>query len=90
MGGFWDNLWMFNGNWIDEETACAVGSVPVISPTEFKRLDTYFFPSEISDEIGFSPNYINNLKRLGCHFCGRKTTIRHVRDFLSKRGAELD
>jgi hypothetical protein len=53
-----------------------------------KDIDTYYFPAQIADEIGFSANYINNLKRFGCHFHGRKTTIRHVRTCLAKKEEE--
>lgn len=76
---------MFDGNW--NEPRASTGSTR--RGGKHKGLDTYYFPSEIADEIGFSPNYINNLKRWGCHFHGRKTTIRHVRDFLARREAEL-
>jgi hypothetical protein len=54
-----------------------------------KNPDKYFFPSQIAETIGFSANYISNLRYQGCHFHGRKTTIRHVRSFLARREGEL-
>jgi hypothetical protein len=77
---------MYDGNWNIEATTSG-GYVCFSSKN--RCLDTYYFPSEIAEEIGFSPNYINNLKRWGCHFHGRKTTIRHVRDFLARKVEEL-
>lgn len=77
---------MYDGNW-NSETTIVSGSV--CSSTKTRCLDTYYFPSEIAEEIGFSPNYINNLKRWGCHFHGRKTTIRHVREFLARKAEEF-
>lgn len=49
-----------------------------------KDPDKYYFPAEIAEEIGYSANYINNLRRHDCHFHGRKTTIRSVRECLLK------
>jgi len=50
--------------------------------------DTLYFPHEITQEIGMCRNRIANLKRLGCKFHGRKTTINWVRAFLSQTAEE--
>jgi hypothetical protein len=50
-----------------------------------KDIDTLYFPSQITEEIGLSKGRINFLRNLGCRFFGRKTTIRWVREFLSSR-----
>jgi len=49
-----------------------------------KDIDTLYFPNEITNEIGLSINEITHLKKRGCPFHGRKTTIRWVRIFLAK------
>jgi hypothetical protein len=49
-----------------------------------KDIDTLFFPNEITNEIGLSINEITHLKKRGCPFHGRKTSIRWVRLFLAK------
>ena len=49
-----------------------------------KDIDTLYFPNEITDEVGLSINEITHLKKRGCPFHGRKTTIRWVRFFLAK------
>jgi len=46
--------------------------------------DTLRFPSEIEEVIGLSRNEIGFLKKKGCPFFGRKTTIRWVREFIAK------
>jgi hypothetical protein len=87
----------FNNSFSQAEADCWLTSEPcqnekVIADFFSNKpisLDTYYFPSQIAEAVGFSPNYINNLKRVGCHFHGRKTTIRHVRSFLAKRAQEL-
>ena len=50
--------------------------------------DTLYFPCEIIHEIGICRNQIAYLKRLGCKFYGRKTTINWVRAFLVQRAGE--
>ena len=55
-----------------------------LTEKQTKDPDKYYFPSEITEEIGYSANYINNLRYHGCHFHGRKTTIRSVRECLLK------
>lgn len=49
-----------------------------------KDIDTLFYPIDISKEIGISSTHINALKRHGCKFFGRKTTIRWVREHIAK------
>lgn len=49
-----------------------------------KDVDRLFFPNEIAEEIGLCVNEITFLKRKGCPFHGRKTTIRWVRSFLAR------
>src|SRR5258707_1268880 len=46
--------------------------------------DTLFFPTEIAVIIGMSGSEINALKKRGCNFLGRKTTIRWVREWIKK------
>lgn len=45
--------------------------------------DTLHYPRQLCAAIGLGVNQINALKRLGCPFYGRKTTLRWVRDFLA-------
>lgn len=51
--------------------------------------DTLLFPVEMQHAIGLSANEINGLKRIGCPFYGRKTTIRWVRDFIAKEAGAI-
>jgi hypothetical protein len=46
--------------------------------------DRLAFPQEIASVIGLRKEQINFMKRLGCPFYGRKTTIRWVRNFIAK------
>lgn len=48
-------------------------------------LDRLEFPCDIAHIIGLSKNEIAFLKRKGCPFFGRKTTIRWVRDFIARQ-----
>ena len=48
-------------------------------------IDRLEFPQSIADVIGLQKEQINFLKRKGCPFFGRKTTIRWVRSFLAKQ-----
>lgn len=51
--------------------------------------DTLQYPTEIAAEIGLSRNRIGALRRQGCPFFGRKTSVKIVRAFLLKTmGAE--
>ena len=45
-------------------------------------LDTLAFPKHLAREIGYCAWSIGMMKKAGCRFCGRKTTIRWVREFL--------
>src|SRR5581483_2426600 len=47
------------------------------------RLDTLAFPKHLAQQIGYCAWSIGMMKKAGCRFCGRKTTIRWVRQFLS-------
>ena len=50
---------------------------------------TLRYPCEMTGEIGLSTNEINALKRKGCPFLGRKTSVAIVRAFLHRTmGAE--
>ena len=50
---------------------------------------TLRYPCEMADEIGLSTNEINALKKKGCPFLGRKTSVAIVRAFLHRTmGAE--
>ena len=51
--------------------------------------ETLRFPAEISDIIGLSANEINFLKKKGCPFYGRKTSVKWVRKFLAKVAGAL-
>ena len=55
---------------------------------EKKDPDTFYFPCEITREIGLSRNEISFLKKKGCRFVGRKTTINWVREFLAQKAEE--
>lgn len=51
--------------------------------------ETLQYPAKIADEIGLAANEINGLKKQGCPFRGRKTSVRLVRAFLYRTmGAE--
>ena len=56
------------------------------APKDPERL---YFPCEITEEIGMPVDAINALKRKGCPFYGRKTTIRWVRDFIAQQAAPI-
>ena len=50
---------------------------------------TLQFPCEIAEEIGMNTNEINALKKKGCPFFGRKTSVAIVRAFIHRTmGAE--
>ena len=50
---------------------------------------TLQYPKFIAEEIGLSTNEINALKKKGCPFLGRKTSVAIVRAFLHQTmGAE--
>lgn len=40
------------------------------------------FPKQLAPEIGYCAWSIGMMKKAGCRFCGRKSTIRWVREFL--------
>lgn len=44
--------------------------------------ETLQYPVKIAEEIGLAPNEINAMKKKGCPFWGRKTSVRLVRDFM--------
>jgi hypothetical protein len=46
--------------------------------------DKLHFPVEITKTIGLSVTEITHLKKKGCLFFGRKTTVRWVREFIAK------
>ena len=48
-------------------------------------LDTLAFPKELAGEIGYSAWSIGVMKKAGCQFCGRKSTIRWIREFVGSR-----
>lgn len=51
--------------------------------------ETFQYPAQIAEEIGLAKNEINALKKQGCPFRGRKTSVRLVRAFLYRTmGAE--
>lgn len=56
---------------------------PATQP-QSKDPERLYFPPDIADDIGLSAASIRRLKRKGCPFHGRKTTIRRVRDFVAK------
>lgn len=51
--------------------------------------DTLHYPRQLCAAIGLGVNQINHLKRLGCPFFGRKTTLRWVRVFLAERAGAI-
>lgn len=46
--------------------------------------ETLQYPAKIAAEIGLSPNQINNFKKHGCRFFGRKTSVAWVREHLAR------
>lgn len=44
--------------------------------------DALQFPCELAKHFNASTNYIANLKRLGCTFMGRRSSVRWVREFM--------
>ena len=48
-------------------------------------LDTLQFPQALAPAIGLSKNEIAFLKKKGCPFYGRKTSLRWVREFLARQ-----
>jgi len=46
--------------------------------------DKLFFPCDLVEAVGLSKNEIAFLKRRGCPFYGRKTSLRWVREFLAQ------
>jgi len=48
-------------------------------------LDTLAFPKQLAAEIGYSAWSIGIMKKTGCRFCGRKSTIRWIREFMRNR-----
>jgi hypothetical protein len=56
-----------------------------LKSVDYKNPDTLYFPCEITHEIGLSKNEISFLKKKGCQFHNRKTTINWVRSFLGQR-----
>jgi len=54
-----------------------------------KDLERFYFPAEIVDDLGLPKNYINALKRRGCPFVGKKTSILWVRAFLAKEAGAI-
>lgn len=44
--------------------------------------ETLQYPAKIAEEIGLAANEINRLKKQGCPFYGRKTSVRLVRAFI--------
>lgn len=43
-----------------------------------------YYPTQITEVIGLSKNEIAFMKRRGCPFFGKKTTVRWVREFIAK------
>lgn len=48
-------------------------------------LDRYEFPYILAQKIGLRKEQIGFLKKLGCPFLGKKTTLRILRDFAKER-----
>jgi len=46
--------------------------------------DTLCYPVDLVESVGLSRNEIGFLKRKGCPFYGKKTTLRWVRDFIAR------
>lgn len=52
-------------------------------------IDRLEYPCDIAEVIGLSKNEINWLKRKGCPFFGKKTTVRWVRDWLARQAGAV-
>ena len=46
--------------------------------------DTLHYPVELVDAVVLNKNQISFLKKRGCPFFGKKTTLRWVRDFIAR------
>jgi len=54
---------------------------PPIIPIDPDRLE---WPKNLASHVGLHANQIQFLKKKGCPFYGRKTTLNWVRDFLAR------
>ena len=88
---FYDNI--FDYNFLEAknkiEYPIPEGFMSRVKKTQ-KDIDKLYFPNEITEDIGLSINEITFLKKKGCHFYGRKTTIRWVRVFIATQAGLLD
>jgi len=61
---------------IMRERRCQVNTLPPIDPDRFE------YPAALAPYVGLSKNTINFLKKKGCKFVGKKTTLNLVRRHL--------
>jgi hypothetical protein len=81
LGVFWDNLWMFNGDFQNYNQNSG-GDFSIYEPFDEDR---YEFPYILAPKIGLRKEQIGFLKKLGCPFLGKKTTLRILREFAKER-----
>ena len=55
-----------------------------MTPRQKPDLDRLEFPCHLADLVGMNPVELGALKKLGCPFFGKKTTLRWVRSFLAQ------
>ena len=52
-------------------------------------IDKLYYPTDIIHIVGLNANQINALKSEGCLFYGRKTTVRWVREHITRQAEKL-
>jgi hypothetical protein len=77
---------MFNGDFQHEQPICGTdaSSFPNHGVNNLDA-DRYEFPYKLAPIIGLRKEQIYFLKKLGCPFMGKKTTLRILREFASQR-----
>jgi len=63
----------------------APASPSLIAPAPYQTIDPdkLEFPKDLAPSVGLQSTQISFMKRQGCKFYGRKTTLRWVREFIA-------
>lgn len=72
---------MFNG---DFQNYTQISGADFSNEEDF-NVDRYEFPYILAPKIGLRKEQIGFLKKLGCPFLGKKTTLRILHDFAKER-----
>lgn len=58
---------------------------PTTTPAHYQTIDPdkLEFPKALASIVGLQSTQISNMKRRGCKFYGKKTTLRWVREFIA-------